>query len=173
MSKQILSILIMILCSTVFLYGCGTETTSQTDETLQTDCNSGTYDGTSDEIEFQLPPPSANAIDSYIVELEDSVTHETLGSQEGFPGETLIFCIDTPKVYVNATLTALDAGGSVLDIVKVAVVDVDVRNPICQVTVDTAVFMDADHTKVDVDVECVGRQFADVDVDVDVDTRNK
>ncbi len=159
MCKHVSTFFVLIFLSVLFLNGC------EAPESSQTGCDSGTYDYSSDEIEFTLPPAAGTDIASYRVELQDPVTKEIMGSQTGEPGETLIFTLDRPKVYVRAKLTALDSSGAVLDEADVAVVDVDVMNPICEVTVDTVAVINSDQTKVDVNVECFGVEFADVHVD--------
>lgn len=161
MLKHISTIFVLIFISILFFYGC--DTPGQTEN----GSGSGDYDYRSDQVEFKLPAASDNAIASYQVDLKDPVTREILGSQEGVPGETLIFDLDRPKVYLRAILTAVDANGAEIDTAEVVLVDVDVANPICQVTVDTAAVVDSDNTKVDVSVECFGVKFADVHVDPD------
>lgn len=161
MFKHISILSVLLFSFIVFLNGCDIEAPEES----STGCDSGTYDYSSDQIEFTLPPSTGTDIAGYLVELQDPITKKTLGSQEGEPGETLIFTLDRPKIYVRAMLTAMDSSGAVLAEAQAAVVDVDVMTPICEVTVDTAVVIDSDQTAVDVNVKCFGIEFADVHVD--------
>lgn len=158
MFKKLSIVFLLVFLSFVSLNGCDTQ------DQAGGGCGSNGYDYSSDEIEFKLPPASNNGIASYQVDLLAPVSKEILASQEGVPGETLIFTLDRPMVYVPAILTAIDASGNVLDEAKVAVVDVDVMVQVCDVTVDTTAGIGTG-TTVDVNVECFGKQFADVHVD--------
>lgn len=158
MIKKLSFGVMLVFLAFVFLNGCDSQ--SQSD----TGCGSS-YDYSEDQVEFKLPPASDNGIASYQVDLKAPVTKEVIGSQKGKPGETLIFTLDRPLVYIPATLTAFDAKGSVLDEAQVVVVDVDVMNQVCDVTVDTTSVAGSGGTTVDVNVKCFGKEFADVHVD--------
>lgn len=147
MYKHILFLIVSIVFSIAVISGCDSG-----------ESRSGDFNGStdSDEIKFELPETANNSIESYKVELVNPVTKQSLGIQEGYPGEMLIFEIDEPLVYVNAILTALDSGGEVLSSSQVAVVDVDINTPNCAVVVETSSITDNNDTKVNVDVECLG-----------------
>lgn len=119
-------------------------------------CESVDY---TDTIEFRLPATSDQTIASYEVELVTPVTQESLGVQEGLPGETLIFEFDRELAYVDATVTALASDGTVLDSTDAIVVDLDWKSPGCSINADSSSLRDNNKTKVSIDVDCYGTDF--------------
>lgn len=154
MIKKVSFVFLLVFLSFVCLNGC--------DSQDQSGCGSA---DTSDEIEFELPPASDNGIASYEVELMAPASKESLGTQTGTPGQTLVFTLDRPMVYVVANVKALSASGAVLGENEVGLVDVDVITGICDVTVDVSSVLDSDGTTVDVNVNCFGIDVTDVNVD--------
>lgn len=119
-------------------------------------CESVDY---TDTIEFRLPATSDQTIASYEVELFTPVTQESLGVQEGLPGETLIFEFDKELVYVDATVTALASDGTVLDSTDAIVVDLDWKSPGCSINADSSNLSSNNKTRVSIDVDCYGTDF--------------
>lgn len=114
-------------------------------------------DLTSDTIEFRLPNTSDEEIAGYTVELVDPMNEDSLGIQEGLPGEILIFELDRIRNYTDAIVTALAADGSVLDSTDAMVVDLDWRSPLCVITADATRIMYSKllpKTKYSIDVKC-------------------
>lgn len=140
MQKKLIAISFLLLLSVTLLAGCDTADTS-------------------DEIEFTLPLSSDGIIASYIVELTAPFTKESLGVQEGLPGETLVFELDSKRVYVNAIVTALDADGNELDTTQAMVVDWEWVSPGCEITAESSFLVDTARTKVTLDVNCYGVAF--------------
>lgn len=115
-----------------------------------------------DTIEFRLPDTEDETIASYTVELINPATQESFDSQEGLPGETLIFEFDRERVYVNSTVTAFAADGTVLDSTDAMILDLDWMSPGCTIKENYNYLTGANGTKISIEVDCYGTDF-DID----------